>query len=159
MTNSTGMKCIPAHRVKQAQGIILHDSHAEILALRAFNHFLLQECLRLASKIIETSPYIRCQDERRRSASLPRDFEPLFTIQDDLEIYMYCSEAPCGDCSMELTMANQEDSKAWTLAQPNCANPDMLKGRAYFSELGTVRRKPCTQRIIQTSSQLLMMVE
>ena len=47
---------------------------------------------------------------------------------------------------MELTMANQEDSTAWTLASsPVGENTELetLKGRGYFSELGIVRRKPC----------------
>ncbi|KAB8294931.1 hypothetical protein EYC80_006886 [Monilinia laxa] len=60
---------------------------------------------------------------------------------------MYCSEAPCGDASMELTMAAQEDPTPWDL--PSNPDPDSetgnrteLPGRANFQLLGRVRRKP-----------------
>ncbi|EGD84194.2 hypothetical protein H112_07882 [Trichophyton rubrum D6] len=63
---------------------------------------------------------------------------------------MYCSCAPCGDASMELCMAAQEDATPWELPVPelrNTGNPDgqqqvLLNGRAHFSILGAVRRKP-----------------
>ena len=56
---------------------------------------------------------------------------------------MYCSEAPCGDASMELIMAAQEDPTPWAVPQAVDGNSDALTGRGYFSELGVVRRKPC----------------
>jgi tRNA-specific adenosine deaminase 1 len=52
---------------------------------------------------------------------------------------------------MELIMAEQEDSSPWPVpSSPNAAEPDSsvetertdLPGRAYFSQLGVVRRKP-----------------
>ncbi|THC97006.1 hypothetical protein EYZ11_003510 [Aspergillus tanneri] len=57
---------------------------------------------------------------------------------------MYCTCAPCGDASMELCMAAQEDPTPW---EANPDNPDesklsLLDGRAHFSRLGIVRRKP-----------------
>lgn len=36
---ATGVKCLPSNKVIQAQGLALHDCHAEILALRGFNRF------------------------------------------------------------------------------------------------------------------------
>jgi tRNA-specific adenosine deaminase 1 len=67
---------------------------------------------------------------------------------------MYCSEAPCGDASMELTMALQEDATPWTSPQPlittnsptNNENqkvePAALRGRSHFGTLGATRCKP-----------------
>lgn len=66
-------------------------------------------------------------------------------------LHMYCSEAPCGDASMELIMAEQEDATPWdvpstaTITTPNIPLTEVeptLPGRAYFSQLGVVRRKP-----------------
>jgi tRNA-specific adenosine deaminase 1 len=33
----SGLKCLPLAKIKEGQGQIVHDSHAEILTLRAFN--------------------------------------------------------------------------------------------------------------------------
>lgn len=142
ISTSTGMKCLPSHKVPQAQGFVLHDWHAEILAIRGFNHYLLQECHRLAQSNECTSTFIRWRNEGERSLS--RGLQP-FTIQERVKIYMYCSEAPCGDASMELTMGNQEDATPWVVipAVDDANQANVLKGRGYFSELGIVRRKPC----------------
>ena len=136
------MKCLPVHKVKDAQGFVLHDWHAEILAIRAFNHFLMEECFGLANSKTGCSPYVRWREEDEVSAI--GGIQP-FTINESLKIHMYCSEAPCGDASMELTMNAQEDPTPWPV--PTSADESMdslsnLKGRQYFSELGIVRRKP-----------------
>ncbi|KAI4738010.1 adenosine-deaminase domain-containing protein [Aureobasidium sp. EXF-12298] len=89
---ATGMKCLPRDKIQALDGNVVHDSHAEILALRAFNRFLLDH------------------------------------------------EAPCGDASMELTMAQQDDQSPWTSTAE--VDPDELFGRGYFGTLGVVRRKP-----------------
>jgi tRNA-specific adenosine deaminase 1 len=36
---ATGVKCLPQNKVAEACGLALHDSHAEILAIRGFNRF------------------------------------------------------------------------------------------------------------------------
>ncbi len=56
---------------------------------------------------------------------------------------MYCSEAPCGDASMELVMEAQEDATPWPIASHDDGSPTQLLGRGSFSQLGIVRRKPC----------------
>ncbi|KAK0390926.1 hypothetical protein NLU13_0429 [Sarocladium strictum] len=132
---ATGMKCLPASRLPDCNGIGIHDWHAEILALRAFNRFLLDEC----HQILEDgkTPYILQRDNA--GSSRP------FKIRADVRLHMYCSEAPCGDASMELIMAAQEDMTPWT---DNGRHPQIteeqrsLPGRAFFSQLGVVRRKP-----------------
>lgn len=74
---------------------------------------------------------------------------------------MYCSEAPCGDASMELTMAAQHDATPWSRTSSPQTSPGLgyastvasakrdsqhtsteLYGRSYFDILGVVRRKP-----------------
>ncbi|KAF6827062.1 tRNA-specific adenosine deaminase [Colletotrichum plurivorum] len=143
---ATGMKCLPAAKLPQAQGNALHDWHAEVLAIRAFNRHLLDECLlpeEASSSSPRPPPLLRRRSPHERS-STPQPF----AIRDGVKLHMYCSEAPCGDASMELTMAAQDDASPW--AVPSSTSPDKedsspaatLPGRAYFSQLGVVRRKP-----------------
>ena len=143
VVTSTGMKCLPSSKISQARGFVLHDWHAEILAIRGFNAFLLQECHSLASAPSSLSPYIRHRGPNEISSSL--GLQP-FAVRENLKIHMYCSEAPCGDASMELVMNAQEDATPWPVPkvdqeQNNLGNS--LNGRGYFSKLGRVRRKPC----------------
>ncbi|KFY18526.1 hypothetical protein V493_08549 [Pseudogymnoascus sp. VKM F-4281 (FW-2241)] len=135
----TGMKCLPSSKIPEANGTVLHDWHAEVVALRSINRFLLEECRKIAlSK--EQSKYVR----RRRADEITRsNFQP-FTIKEDVKLHMYCSEAPCGDASMELTMAAQDDATPWAVPAPASptATDSSMPGRGYFSNLGIVRRKP-----------------
>lgn len=138
------MKCLPLSKIPQAKGVVLHDWHAEILALRAFNHFLIQECHELARSPTFSSPFLR---RRRQSDCHEHERPQPFTLRDELKLHMYCSEAPCGDASMELTMSAQEDATPWPEPAGSAteSNPEEteLLGRGYFSQLGIVRRKPC----------------
>jgi tRNA-specific adenosine deaminase 1 len=142
----TGMKCLPRSKIQQANGTVLHDWHAEILAVRAFNRFLIYECAAVAN-LNFSSRYVR----RRKADSVTESSPQLFVIGDDVSIYMYCSEAPCGDASMELIMRGQDDPTPWEVP-PSNQDPnetgDSLRGRGYFSELGIVRRKPGKSRFL-----------
>src|SRR5579871_3827988 len=143
---STGMKFLPKSNISNANGIVLHDCHAEIVALRAFNRFLLDECALLAQNSLATSLFVEYRDVNQVNEKSPQPF----TIKDNVSIHMYCSEAPCGDASMELVMQAQEDATPWELPQlPQGHSEGVLnssaaemKGRGHFSELGIVRRKP-----------------
>ncbi|KAI0999772.1 hypothetical protein K3495_g8429 [Podosphaera aphanis] len=124
---------------RSAHGITLHDWHAEILVLRAWNHFLLAECRAVAASPDgdAASAYVR----RRHSTDVCAARPQPFALRDGLRLHMYCSEAPCGDASMELTMAAQEDATPWRAADTPPAL-SVLHGRSYFSHLGCIRRKP-----------------
>ncbi|KAI0552278.1 adenosine deaminase/editase [Xylaria curta] len=156
---ATGMKCLPSIKLQQAQGNVLHDWHAEVLTIRAFNCFVLDECLALVSGSKSSSPFI----QPRRSAEMISSTDHIgnecdgdekegnwhgqpFAWREDVLLHMYCSEAPCGDASMELTMASQADATPWAIPSqetPTTVEPEtLLPGRAYFSQLGIVRRKP-----------------
>jgi tRNA-specific adenosine deaminase 1 len=142
------MKCLPRSKIPDARGSVLHDCHAEIVALRAFNRYLIDECALLAPESTTISDVI----EKRAADQIIERFPQPFAIRSDVNIHMYCSEAPCGDVSMELIMQAQEDSTPWELplSVSNVDGEDAdrapleLKGRGYFSELGIVRRKPGT---------------
>ncbi|KAI1275423.1 adenosine deaminase/editase [Xylaria sp. FL0933] len=165
---ATGMKCLPSSKLPQAQGNVLHDWHAEILAIRSFNCFVLDECRAVASGSKSSSEFIRRRNRAEISAACKSSEayddggnwhgQP-FTWREDVLLHMYCSEAPCGDASMELTMASQADATPWAIPAispeesillPSSVTPNLaslgtdthLPGRAYFSQLGIVRRKP-----------------
>ncbi|KAK5727289.1 hypothetical protein LTR15_003183 [Elasticomyces elasticus] len=158
---ATGMKCLPLAKLPPANGNVLHDWHAEILAIRALNRWLLDECEELVRKGKEAeSRWVAWRQEFKAENSCSAQaagHEHLvdpeatkdqcpgpdwqgqpFSIRDDVRIHLYVSDAPCGDASMELTMAAQPDSAPWT-SQP--ADGEML-GRGNFDRLGVVRRKP-----------------
>ncbi|CEJ90615.1 hypothetical protein VHEMI06384 [[Torrubiella] hemipterigena] len=128
---ATGMKCLPATKMASANGAVLHDWHAEILAIRAFNRYLLDEIINSNDSILLP---------RNKASSNPGERSTqAYVVDPAVKLHMYCSEAPCGDASMELTMGAQDDETSWDLPQDQ---PHDLPGRAYFSRLGIVRRKP-----------------
>jgi tRNA-specific adenosine deaminase 1 len=128
---------------------VLHDSHAEVLAIRALNYWLINECSSAIQHEQQDSakrPFVR-----RRVENKLHNASPPFEICPDIKIHMYSTCAPCGDASMELCMAEQEDSTPWVIPPPpptkseteeKDKQPILLDGRAYFSVLGVVRRKP-----------------
>ncbi|KAL4896637.1 putative tRNA-specific adenosine deaminase [Aspergillus ambiguus] len=151
---TSGAKCLSASQIPYCKGLVLHDLHAEILAVRAFNYWLLSECQSfLAAERNQStdlpkspsghSPYIRRHQNRSVS-------DPPFELHPDLKIYMYCTCAPCGDASMELCMASQDDATPWEIETSDAEltptssshTGTLLDGRGFFSRLGIVRRKP-----------------
>ncbi|RPA95013.1 hypothetical protein L873DRAFT_1775382 [Choiromyces venosus 120613-1] len=139
----TGMKCLPKNKIYLAGGMVLHDCHAEVLAVRGFNCFLLEECRLLAADETFVSKFVRRRSPEEVSPESPQPF----TLREDVRIHFYSSEAPCGDGSMELTMAAQDDPTPWATSSstppPTSTQPTTpLPGRQYFSELGVVRTKP-----------------
>ncbi|BFZ63739.1 hypothetical protein YB2330_004871 [Saitoella coloradoensis] len=132
---ATGVKCLPASKVSLAKGLVLHDCHAEILALRGLNRFLLNECYQLAADPSYFSDYVT------RASAADEDGARPFKIKKDVTIHMWISTAPCGDASMENTAAGQEDATPWTF-DDSTSGDSLLRGRSYFSQLGAVRAKP-----------------
>jgi len=137
------MRCLSsAKQDALAQGNVLHDWHAEVIAIRAFNHFLLQEASNLASSSEFESTVLRRRESNEISQVAGTSSHHPFTIFDDLKIMMYCSEAPCGDASMELVMEAQDDATPWPITLQDGDSSTSLLGRGSFSQLGVVRRKP-----------------
>ncbi|PON29623.1 hypothetical protein TGAM01_v201872 [Trichoderma gamsii] len=142
---ATGMKCLPASKLAEAKGVAIHDWHAEVLAIRTLNRYLLDECQSIVDGDHDGFGAILFKNEDRNE-----EYTTPFRVRDDVKLHMYCSEAPCGDASMELIMAAQEDDSPWQLPSSTPADTQQipleaetaLPGRAYFSKLGIVRRKP-----------------
>ncbi|TQV93470.1 tRNA-specific adenosine deaminase [Cordyceps javanica] len=139
VTLATGMKCLPVSKMLECNGVGLHDWHAEILAIRTFNRCILEECTRVIDG--GTSDLVE------RTTSCSTSAWP-FRLRPGVKLHMYASEAPCGDASMENLMAAQEDASPWDVPSQSEAEAGapqqqlLLPGRAYFSQLGVVRRKP-----------------
>lgn len=87
------MKCLPASKVAESNGVGIHDWHAEILAIRTFNRFLLDECHSLLGASFESS--ILQRKTIKGTVNDNPSFEKPFKIRDDVKLHMYCSEAPC----------------------------------------------------------------
>lgn len=144
--------------------------------MRAFNHWLLTECHGLLHEEKHLgqnaeseqdspvkSPFIRRRTHVDQGHTLISSAEwPPFELQPDIKIYMYCTCAPCGDASMELCMATQEDATPWEVRQVDSGPVSqdgsltqdiMLDGRAHFSLLGVVRRKPARTDAESTRSK------
>jgi Adenosine-deaminase (editase) domain len=92
------MKCLPQNKISQAQGVVLHDWHAEVLVIRSFNRFLLDECHALAISQKQSSEYVRLRSREERTES---HYQP-FALNDGINLHMYCSEAPCKSLSTPL---------------------------------------------------------
>lgn len=142
------MKCLPMSKLQSAKGRVLHDWHAEVLVIRAFNHFVLQECKAIIIDGKESRYLRRSISSSDATTEAPGGKHP-FCWKEDVTLHMYCSEAPCGDASMELTMSAQQDASPWESPLPphlmpeKASTPELaLLGRACFDQLGVVRRKP-----------------
>lgn len=93
------MKCLPQAKLPLALGNVLHDWHAEVLAIRAFNRFVLDECKLLAEGGPKAESHFlrrRRIDELVQSSTTTTYWcgQP-FTWREDVKLHMYCSEAPC----------------------------------------------------------------
>ncbi|KAF3921436.1 hypothetical protein ABW21_db0203844 [Orbilia brochopaga] len=147
---ATGSKCLPATTLPKAHGLILHDSHSEVLALRGLNYFLLQEACRLLKDPDYQSPFLV------RGPGL--DKRP-FRIRPSIAIHLFSTEPPCGDASMEFIMSAQQDATPWPIPAPASSHnggdkeAPSLPGRSYFSELSIVRRKPSRPDALPTLSK------
>ncbi|KAF3918998.1 hypothetical protein ABW20_dc0109846 [Dactylellina cionopaga] len=147
---ATGSKCLPAHLLPKCSGLVLHDSHSEILALRGLNRLLLQEAHRTLTHPTYASPFLI----RNRGGEGGREHP--FRIDPSTTIHLFSTEAPCGDASMEFIMTTQPDATPWPVPSkliPPANMLDLLPGRSYFSELSIVRRKPSRQDAPPTLSK------
>ncbi|KAK5196560.1 hypothetical protein LTR99_005347 [Exophiala xenobiotica] len=141
---ATGTKCLSASALPKCHGMVLHDSHAEILALRGFNHWLLTEVQNILHRPAYQSPFLELAEGRESDHNpdnLLSGFPAPFRLKQDVSIHFFTTEAPCGDASMEVLMGSMpsEKTEPWPV-DDNALTA--LQGRGHFSLLGYVRRKP-----------------
>lgn len=144
---ATGTKSLPVSALPKCKGLVLHDCHAEILALRGLNHWLLTEIGRLLSDEEYRSQWLELSSSTESESTSP----PPFRFRQGVEISLFSTEAPCGDASMELLMAASEaagkDVSPWPTAAAH-GDASIIErnalplGRGCFSDLGALRRKP-----------------
>ncbi|KAI5958168.1 hypothetical protein CANMA_004322 [Candida margitis] len=120
ITLSTGVKVLPDRVRNYPDGRIVHDMHAEILSLRLFNYFLLEEASKKQSKWVN-----RIQNK--------------YKFRDDVKLALFVSEPPCGDVSMNYLSSSLISSEAWEVSS---SNNGFHRGRNNFDQLGVVRTKP-----------------
>jgi len=97
------MKCLPAAKVPLANGAALHDWHAEVLAIRAFNHFVLEEGRQMALTG-RASRYLRLRRPDEMADDIAAWHAQPFAWRDDVSLHMYCSEAPCTHLPLPLPL-------------------------------------------------------
>lgn len=125
---TTGTKCYNSDREEINFGAKLSDSHAEVLARRAFVSYLMK-CVWAC--LIDTS------FERSTSCPIETTIENTFKVKDSYKFWLYVSDSPCGDASIYLKSSGQ---MSFTGAKP------LLESRVWAREddqsLGILRTKP-----------------
>lgn len=122
---STGVKCVPDIKLQKVNGMVLHDSHAEILTLRSFNYLMLD--------LIEKA------QNGESNTIIELDLETnLYKLKVGVKLHMYISELPCGDASLESFIEN--DAVPWDMQDMQDNNT--IRGRSNYTQVGKVRTKP-----------------
>lgn len=120
---TTGVKCVPDIKLQNFCGKLVHDLHAEVLSIRSFSWYIMEEIEKLENQ--EASDLV--------------EFDNLgkYRLKSDIRIALYISEVPCGDCSLE--ELSQLDPVPWKEG-PESSNA--LRGRSSYTQVGKVRTKP-----------------
>ncbi|KAI5950108.1 hypothetical protein KGF54_005256 [Candida jiufengensis] len=120
ITLATGVKVLPNKVRNYSNGLMVHDMHAEILSLRLFNLFLLEEVQKSDSKLVKKN-------------------NDIFQLRNDIKLALFVTEPPCGDASMTYLSNNLESNDPW---ESNRSESTFNRGRNNFDQLGVVRTKP-----------------
>lgn len=146
---ATGTKSLPVSALSKCKGLILHDCHAEILALRGFNYWLLTEMQRMLESDSYSSAWLEFTAYKNEDRDLSQNSHSFpCRLRKGVEVSLFSTEAPCGDASMELLMSATEaagrDITPWptTTAEQDISASQLPPGRGCFSNLGALRRKP-----------------
>ena len=135
---ATGVKALPDNYLARSKGKMLHDCHAEILAIRGFNSVLLEHVANVEAGANSDLIY-RC----------PTD-PSLFSWRSEWKLALYVSRLPCGDSSMnflhetanlhEQDQLEISDDDPYQFVDPS--NHSIIRGRLNYKKLGIVRTKP-----------------
>ncbi|CAI4062403.1 hypothetical protein SUVZ_07G0170 [Saccharomyces uvarum] len=134
---ATGVKALPDSELQRSRGKLLHDCHAEILALRGANTVFLNHIkdwdLKNVDDLIESN----------------NEIPPKFKLKEKWELALYISKLPCGDASMDFLNDNCksdddfleiDDDDIFQYVNPNVKT--ILRGRLNFGKKSVVRTKP-----------------
>lgn len=104
----TGTKCIGQSKMRKS-GDILNDSHAEVIARRSFQRYLLHQ-LHLAVTLKEGSIFV------------PGTQRGLWKLRPDTLFVFFSSHTPCGDASI-IPMLESEDQPCCPVSRDWANNP------------------------------------
>ena len=116
----TGTKCLPASS-RCPRGEALSDSHAEVIARRAFVRFLYDELERATSDDGDGETKRDATDANASTRSVPivewiattTTTTTPFRLRGGVRVHLYATQSPCGDASIfELTDARETASVA-----------------------------------------------
>ena len=135
---ATGVKALPDSYLARSWGKMLHDCHAEILAIRGLNSVLLEHIANLEAGTNSDLIY-RCTTD-----------PDLFLCKPEWKLALYVSRLPCGDCSMDFLhetanihgqdQLDISDDDPYQFVDPS--NHSIIRGRLNYKRLGIVRTKP-----------------
>lgn len=83
----TGTKCLSKSELN-SEGYLLHDSHGEIIAIRAFKRYL----------ISELNHFI--QSQSKESSIFEGSLQEGFRIKDTIKYHFFTTHPPCGDATI-----------------------------------------------------------
>lgn len=134
----TGVKALPDSSLQRSHGRMVHDCHAEILALRGFNTVLLEHIHFMEVNQLKDTDLLEKNDNLS------------YNLKSKWELALYISTLPCGDVSMkdlqseDLTSQNQDlaygDNFGMQWVDENVKT--IIRGRFDYSRQGIVRTKP-----------------
>ncbi|XP_012586193.1 PREDICTED: tRNA-specific adenosine deaminase 1 isoform X2 [Condylura cristata] len=104
----TGTKCIGQSKMRKS-GDILNDSHAEVIARRSFQRYLLHQ-LHLAAAL------------KKKSIFVPGTQRGLWKLKPDLSFVFFSSHTPCGDASI-IPMLECEDQPCCPVSRDWASTP------------------------------------
>ncbi|CCE64204.1 hypothetical protein TPHA_0G03640 [Tetrapisispora phaffii CBS 4417] len=131
---TTGVKATPDADLDRSQGKIIHDCHAEILALRCFNIFLLDTINRISNHD-GTSKFVQVTKTNS------------YEWNKKWDLALYISKLPCGDASMDDLMkvgdtAEFEITDDNPLQYIDPKNKTTIRGRLNYKKRDVIRTKP-----------------
>lgn len=81
-----GTKCIGRHKMKDT-GCVLNDSHAEVIAKRSFQRYLMLQIYHL-------------QNKKDDEPSILERVGYVYRLKNEYQVYLYSTEMPCGDAAI-----------------------------------------------------------
>ena len=104
----TGTKCLGQNEISDF-GDLVHDSHAEVIAKRAFVLYLMDQ----AKKTFEGQKSILEQQQDQQT-----NRQHLLKLSEDYDIYFYSSFPPCGDATIApMIVVSDEDDDQLNVSQ------------------------------------------
>ena len=127
----TGTKCVGASQ-RSGHGDVVHDCHAEVVARRAFTCYLHHQlCLAAGTEPDDTLIVERQRDGR-------------FVLKAGVQVHMYCSHTPCGDCCLADGDGGGAGRRtgAKLVGESPLADGTWREAAGGWQQAGVARRKP-----------------